>query len=159
AIPLWIWWSAHLVWLFPWSFFFPFALRELPRPVRAWGRDRNPATQARLLLFAWAGVIMLFFTLESGSRTEYYSFGAWPAMCLLLGVGIADAEESGPGWLRPVHRVLAGLSVVLSVVAGYFLWAAIHIQAAGDVSNHLNLRSPEHNSSPMAHLLDLSPSS
>ena len=159
AIPLWIWWSAHLVWLFPWSFFFPFALRELPRPARTWRTATNPATQARLLLFAWAGVIMLFFTLESGSRTEYYSFGAWPAMCLLLGVGIADAEESGQGWLRPVHRVLAGLSVVLSVVAGYFLWAAIHIQAAGDVSSHLNVRSPEDYASSMVHLLDLTPES
>ena len=159
AIPLWIWWSAHLVWLFPWSFFFPLALRELPRPARAWSADTSPATQARLLLFAWTAVIMLFFTLESGSRTEYYSFGAWPAMCLLLGVGIADAEEAGQAWLRPVHRVLAGLSVVLAVVAGYFLWAAIHIQAAGDVSSHLNVRSPEDYASSMVHLLDLTPAS
>ena len=159
AIPLWIWWSAQLVWLFPWSFFFLLALRELPRPVRAWSTDTNPGTQARLLLFAWAGVIMLFFTFEGGSRTEYYSFGAWPAMCLLLGIGIADAEESGQAWLRPVHRVLGGLSVVFAVVAGYFLWGALHIQAARDVSNHLNVRSPEDYASSMVHLLDLTPAS
>src|SRR4029077_9710766 len=30
ALPLWLWWSEHLVWLFPWSFFLPLALRELP---------------------------------------------------------------------------------------------------------------------------------
>jgi 4-amino-4-deoxy-L-arabinose transferase-like glycosyltransferase len=159
AVPLWIWWSAHLVWLFPWSFFFPFALRELPRPARIWSQDTNPGTQARLMLFVWAGVIMLFFTFENGSRTEYYGFGAWPAICLLLGVGIADAEESRPERLRPVHRVLAGLSVVLAVVAGYFLWGTRHIQAARDVSSHLNVRSPENYLSSMAHLLDLTPAS
>jgi 4-amino-4-deoxy-L-arabinose transferase-like glycosyltransferase len=143
AVPLWAWWSAHLVWLFPWSFFFPLALRELPLPVRSWGTDTDPATQARLMLFAWAGTILLFFTFESGSRLEYYSFGAWPAMCMLLGLGMADSEETSQEWLRPVHRVLAALSVVLAVVAGYFLWASMHIQAAADVSTHLEMRSPE----------------
>src|ERR1019366_4379631 len=141
AVPLWAWWSAHLVWLFPWSFFFPLALREVPLPVRSWGTDTDAATQARLMLFAWAGVILLFFTLESGSRLEYYSFGAWPAMCLLLGLCISDAEENAEKtdqkWLRPIHRVLAALAVVFAAVAGYFLWVTIHISAAKDVSSHL----------------------
>ena len=39
-----------------------------------------------------ASTHLLFFTLESGSRLEYYSFSAWPAMCMLLGLGISDAE-------------------------------------------------------------------
>ena len=94
AVPLWAWWSAHLVWLFPWSFFFPLALREVPLSPRKWGKEMDPGQQARLLLFAWAGVILLFFTLESGSRLEYYSFGAWPAISMLLGLGIAHAEET-----------------------------------------------------------------
>jgi 4-amino-4-deoxy-L-arabinose transferase-like glycosyltransferase len=175
AMPLWAWWSAHLVWLFPWSFFFPLALRELPRPLRTWSTDTNPNTQARLLLFAWAGVILLFFTIESGSRLEYYSFSAWPAMCLLLGLGISNAEErvekraderiagrldKNPiDWLRPVHRVLAGLAVVLALVAGYFLWGTMHISAANDISSHLEMRSPENYLTGMVHLLDLTPES
>ncbi len=103
AMPLWAWWSAHLVWLFPWSFFFPLVLRELPRPVRSWSKDVSPSTQARLLLFAWTGVILLFFTLESGSRLEYYSFSAWPAMCLLLGLGISHAEDRAEGARRETY--------------------------------------------------------
>lgn len=159
AVPLWAWWSAHLIWLFPWSFFFPLALRELPLPVSSWSTDNNPATQAKLLLFAWAGTILFFFTIESGSRLEYYSFGAWPAMCMLLGLGIADSEQSHQQWLRPVHRVLAALSVVLASVAGYFLWASMHVQAASDVSSHLEMRSPENYLTGMVHLLDLTPQS
>ncbi len=158
AVPLWAWWSAHLVWLFPWSFFFPLALRELP-PRRTWKNAADPALQARLLLFAWAGVILLFFTIESGSRLEYYSFSAWPAMALLLGLGIADAEVSDKKWLRPVQRVLAGLAVILASVAGYFLWGTMRIAAASDVANHLEMRSPENYLTGMVHLLDLTPES
>ncbi len=159
AVPLWAWWSAHLVWLFPWSFFFLLALRELPLPMRKWSEDKNPATQARLLLFAWAAVILVFFTIESGSRLEYYSFGAWPAMCMLLGLGIAHAEETDQKWLRGPQRILAALSVVLASVAAYFLIATMHIRAASDVASHLDMRSPENYLTGMVHLLDLTPAS
>jgi 4-amino-4-deoxy-L-arabinose transferase-like glycosyltransferase len=159
AMPLWAWWSAHLVWLFPWSFFFPLALRELPLSPSRWGKDTDLASQARLMLLAWAGVILLFFTIESGSRLEYYSFSAWPAMCLLLGLGIAHAEETDQKWLRPAQRVLAGLSVLLAAVAGYFLMGTMHIAAASDVSSHLDMRSPENYLTGMVHLLDLTPES
>lgn len=159
AVPLWLWWISHLVWLFPWSFFVPLALREFPRPVRAWRENMDPSVQARLLLFAWAGVILLFFTVESGSRLEYYSFGAWPALAMLLGLGIAHAEESDQAWLRPIQRVLAGVSVLFAAVAGYFLWGTMHIQAASDVSSHLEMRSPEAYLTSMVHLLDLTPES
>jgi 4-amino-4-deoxy-L-arabinose transferase-like glycosyltransferase len=70
AVPLWLWWVEHLAWLFPWSFFAALALRELPRP-KTWGREMDPAAQARLLLFVWAGIILLFFSVEDGSRMEY----------------------------------------------------------------------------------------
>ena len=159
AVPLWAWWSAHLVWLFPWSFFLPLALREFRFPRASWGKPMDPSQQARLLLFAWAGVILLFFTIESGSRLEYYSFGAWPAISMLLGLGIAHAEETDQAWLKPVQRVLAGLAVVFAAVAGYFLWVSMHIRAASDVSSHLEMRSPENYLTSMVHLLDLTPES
>jgi 4-amino-4-deoxy-L-arabinose transferase-like glycosyltransferase len=157
AVPLGLWWSEHLIWLFPWSFFIPLALRKLPFSPRSWRGPMSASEQARLMLFVWAGVILLFFTLESGSRMEYYSFGAWPAISLLLGLAIAQAEETDRAWLKPVQRVLAGLSVLLAAVAGYFLWISIHVSAATDVSNHLSLRSPEKYVTSMAHLMDLTP--
>jgi hypothetical protein len=158
AVPLWLWWSAHLVWLFPWSFFVPLALGELPA-VRTWGRDMDKSAQARLLLFVWAGVILLFFTFESGSRLEYYSFGSWPALALLLGLGIAHAEENNSRWLLPIHRGLATLGVLLAAVAGYFIWDSLHVPAANDISTHLEMRSPETYLTSMVHLLDLTPES
>ena len=159
AVPLWIWWSSHLIWLFPWSFFFPLALRNLPVSPRAWREQTSPSQQARLLLLVWAGVILVFFSIESGSRMEYYSFGAWPAMSLLLGLGIAEAEQGDQAWLKPVHRVLAGLAVTIAAVSGYFLWVSMHVNAASDVSTHLTLRGPEQYVTSMAHLFDLTPQS
>ncbi len=155
AIPLWIWWSAHLIWLFPWIFFFPLAIHELPLSPREWAKPMDADRQARLLLMVWSGVILLFFTLESGSRMEYYSFGAWPAICMLLGLGISHAEETGHAWLRPVQRVLAGLSVMMAAVAGYLLWISIRIRAANDVSSHVEMRSTANTLSSMVHVLDL----
>jgi 4-amino-4-deoxy-L-arabinose transferase-like glycosyltransferase len=159
AIPLWIWWSAHLIWLFPWSFFFPLAIRELPFPARNWSKPMDASQQARLLLFVWAGVILLFFTFENGSRLEYYSFGAWPAISLLLGLGIAHAEETDQAWLKPVQRMLAGQAVVFATIAGHFLWVSMRFRAASDVSSHLVMRSPENYLTGMVHLLDLTPQS
>ena len=78
---------------------------------------------------------------------------------MLLGLGIAHAEETDQAWLKPVQRVLAGVSVVLALVAGYFLWISMHIRAASDVSSHLDMRSPENYVTSMAHLMDLTPQS
>ena len=157
AVPLGIWWSAHLIWLFPWSFFFPLALRRLPLSPRAWRERMDASEQARLLLLVWSSVILIFFTIESGSRMEYYSFGAWPAISLLLGLGVARAEDAGQSWLKPIQRVLAALSVSFAAVAGYFLWMSQQIHAADDVASHLALRSPEQYVTSMAHLFDLTP--
>src|SRR5260370_4161705 len=143
AVPLWLWWSALLVWLFPWSFFIPLAVRELPLSVRAWQQETSPDMQARMLLMAWAGVILVFFTFESGSRLEYYSFGAWPAIAMLLGLGIAHAEESDGAWLRPFQRVLAGLFVLFAAGASCLFCGSLAIQTATGVSPHLGFRSPE----------------
>jgi hypothetical protein len=97
--------------------------------------------------------------LESGSRMEYYSFGAWPAISLLLGLGIANAEETDPSWLKPIHRILAGLAILFAAVAAYFLWTSLHVAAASDVSSHMALQSPEKYLTSMAHLFDLTPQS
>jgi 4-amino-4-deoxy-L-arabinose transferase-like glycosyltransferase len=157
AVPLWIWWSTHLIWLFPWSFFFPLALRRMPLSPRAWREPMDASEQARLLLFVWSAVILLFFTIESGSRMEYYSFGAWPAIALLLGLGVARAEETEHSWLKPIQRTLAALAVSFAAVAAYFLWMSQQIQAASDVASHLSLRSPEQYVTSMAHVFDLTP--
>ena len=156
AVPLWLWWVEHLAWLFPWSFFVPLAFRELP-PPKSWRRQMEPAAQARLLLFVWAGFILLFFSLEGGSRMEYYSFGAWPALGLLLGLGIAQAESANHPWLEWISRTLAALGALFALAAGIFVWIFSGASAPGSLSRDVHMRSVEFYQSSMAHILDLTP--
>lgn len=155
SVPLGLWWAAHLVWLAPWSVFLPFALREFPSP-RTWGRNMEPAAQARLLLFAWAGAILGFFSLESGSRMEYYAFGAWPALAILLALGLARAEEAASRWLTSLQAILAIIGLAIGAVLSYFVWESLSIRATTDISQLLESHKNLYRLS-MSHFLDLTP--
>ncbi len=156
AVPLWLWWLEHLAWLFPWSLFAPLLYREFPRP-KTWGSAMDVASQARLLLFAWAGTILGFFTLEGGSRMEYYSFGAWPALALLLGVAIADAEGEDETPVLWVTRVLAAFGALFAIGAGVFLWISSRTPPAADITTHLQTHDADFYRNSMARVLDLTP--
>ena len=140
AVPLLLWWALHLVWFFPWSFFIGYALREFPRP-KTWGPKMEHVQEARLLLFIWAGLILFFFSLTSGSRMEYYSFGAWPAMAVLLGIGLNDAEEVRDRWLPRLQAGLAVIGVLASVCLGYLVLSSLDVSSKGGIS-HLHTVSP-----------------
>ncbi len=155
AVPLWLWLGAHLVWFFPWSIFLPAALKGIPRP-RTW-KSLPGERQARLLLVLWAGFILLFFSLTFGSRMEYYSFGAWPAIAMLLGIGLAKAEEQGKRWLFRVQAVLAAMGAALAAVLIALLWISARVQVNGDISSLLKEHENNFYRVSMAHILDLTP--
>ena len=156
TVPLGIWWPAHLVWFFPWSIFLPFALRELPGLHRS-RTDPEPAEQARLFLFVWAAVILLFFTFVTGSRLEYYAFGSWPAVSLLIGLGLARAEERRDAWLPRLQTLLAIIGVIIAGVLGGLVWVSSGIPATQDVSRLLATHPPDFYRLAMANFFDLTP--
>src|SRR5208282_5209134 len=69
-------WLFHLIWLFPWSVYFPAIAKLSFKPVDRAGR-------ARLLALCWTGFILVFFTFST--TQEYYSMPCYPALALLLG--------------------------------------------------------------------------
>jgi hypothetical protein len=156
AVPLWLWLGAHLVWLFPWSIFVPAALSCIPRP-RTW-KTLSAEGQARLLLALWAGFILLFFSLTFGSRMEYYSFGAWPAMAMLLGVGLAKAEEEGQRWMVRMQAALAIVGAGIAAGLVTLLWISAGVHVRGDISTLLKEHENDFYRVSMAHILDLTPS-
>lgn len=113
SVPLIFWWAAHLLWFFPWSFFLSYALQELPKAAEL-KQGLDSRGQARLLLFLWAGFILLFFSVFK--RLEYYSFGAYPAVAILLGLGLERAEEEGNRWLPRLQGAMGVLGLVLAGV-------------------------------------------
>jgi 4-amino-4-deoxy-L-arabinose transferase-like glycosyltransferase len=155
AVPIWLWLGAHLVWFFPWSIFLPAVLSCIPRP-RAW-KSLPAEGQVRLLVVLWAGFILLFFSLTFGSRMEYYSFGAWPAMAMLLGIGLAKAEEQRKRWLVRMQATLAAVGAMLAVVLIAMLWISAKVQVNGDISALLKEHENNFYRVSMAHILDLTP--
>lgn len=161
AVPLGLWWIAHFAWLFPWILFAPllvreFLVREL-KDVRKRQGQENVASQARLLLLAWAGFILLFFSVESGSRMEYYSLSAWPAIALLLGWGLARSEQTGDRLLRTIQRILAFLGAGIAILLGRLLWLSSRVPVTGDISALLQSHPAQYYRFAMAHLFDLTP--
>jgi 4-amino-4-deoxy-L-arabinose transferase-like glycosyltransferase len=156
ATPLPLWWVAHLAWFFPWSVFLPLALKLFPSP-KTWWKQMTVEAQARLLLFTWAAVILGFFSVVTGSRMEYYAFGAWPACTTLIGAGIARAEEQGSKWLPRLAAILAALGAVLAGVLTWAVWQASRIRATGDISSLLKTHPTDFYRLSMGHLFDLTP--
>ena len=156
AVPLLLWWALHLVWFFPWSFFIGYALREFPRP-KTWGPKMEHVQEARLLLFIWAGLILFFFSLTSGSRMEYYSFGAWPAIAVLLGIGLNDAEQVRDRWLPRLQAGLAVIGFLASVCLSYLVLTSLDVSSTGGISHLLQYHDLDTYRLSMAHIFDLTP--
>jgi 4-amino-4-deoxy-L-arabinose transferase-like glycosyltransferase len=156
ATPLPIWWAAHLAWFFPWSVFLPLAIKQLPSP-RTWWRQISVEAQARLLLFVWFAVVFVFFSLVVGSRMEYYAFGGWPALTILIGLGIERAEQRRDKWLPRLQAVLAAVGLALGGVLTWAVWQASRVRATGDISTLLKTHPNDFYRLSMGHLFDLTP--
>jgi 4-amino-4-deoxy-L-arabinose transferase-like glycosyltransferase len=168
-VPRLLWWAEHLIWFFPWSVFVYFGIREWP-PIRLW-RNRSAALAARgslpaagngeepyraeprLLLFCWAGFIMLFFTISS--RLEYYSFGAWPAIAMLLGAGLASAEEAKQALATGLQGALALIGLTLSAGFGALLWISRGVKVQGDIASLLGSKPEEYYRHAFSNAADL----
>jgi 4-amino-4-deoxy-L-arabinose transferase-like glycosyltransferase len=139
---LWFW-GFHLLWLFPWSFYFPAIARQNFRPSIY---DR--AGRTRLLALCWIGFVMVFFTFST--TQEYYSLPIYPAVALLLGTAIA--QNSSLVRLGTKAAVAVAATAFISIAAILFLVRGI--PAHGDISSALS-QHPELYTLSMGHMGDL----
>jgi 4-amino-4-deoxy-L-arabinose transferase-like glycosyltransferase len=121
-----------------------------PTVLRA---DESAQQQPLLLVYVWAAVILLFFSVSK--RMEYYSFGAWPALALLCGLGLARAEESQSRWLPRVAGALAVLGMLLAGTLLTLVWMSRGIPPEDDISKLLELQPESHYRVAMASFSDL----
>src|SRR5581483_5787993 len=77
-LPAVLYWSLHLVWLFPWSLYLPAALR-----TAAHARKRQATFQDRTRVLCWilAGIVLVFFAISTNQ--EYYTFPAYFPLLML----------------------------------------------------------------------------
>jgi len=141
TVPRLYFWLLNLVWLFPWSVYFPAALKLSYRPI-----DR--AGKARLLALCWIGFVMLFFTFST--TQEYYSMPCYPAMALLLGSAIA----AGGAMIRWGTRALTVFCAIAALAIAGILIYVRHVPTPGDISQALSSHPTAYKLS-LGHMEDL----
>jgi 4-amino-4-deoxy-L-arabinose transferase-like glycosyltransferase len=141
TVPLGLFWGFHLLWLFPWSVYFPAVAKLRFRPVDRAGR-------ARLLALCWIGFVMVFFSFST--TQEYYSMPCYPAVALLLGAAMAD----GGVWIKRGTRVLQVIAGVAGTVALVLAWMVRNTPAPGDISVALT-QNPGAYKLSLGHMEDL----
>ncbi len=125
TVPRLYFWGFHLLWLFPWSVYFPAILKLNFKPS-----DR--AGKMRLLALCWTGFILVFFTFST--TQEYYSMPCYPALALLLG----SAMAAGGNWIRYGTRVLCGIFIVAAAAVLTLYFLAWNLPTPGDISAALS---------------------
>jgi hypothetical protein len=141
TVPRLSFWLLTLVWLFPWSAYFPAVAQQSYRTADRAGRTR-------VLALCWAGFLMAFFTLST--TQEYYSMPCYPALALLL--GSAMASESA--WIRWGTKLVAALAGIAAVILGFILFRVRGMPTPGDISSALT-QHPEAYTLSLGHLGDL----
>jgi len=141
TMPRALFWLLHLVWLFPWSVYFPAVAKLSFRPLDRAGRTR-------LLAACWAGFILVFFTFST--TQEYYSMPCYPALALLLG----SAMAAGGARIRRGTRVLSFVLLAAAIAAGTLFLMTRNLPAPGDISSALKLNPGAYTLS-LGHIEDL----
>jgi 4-amino-4-deoxy-L-arabinose transferase-like glycosyltransferase len=145
TVPRLYFWLLHLVWLFPWSVYFPAIAKLSFKPVDRAGRTR-------LLALCWTGFVLVFFTFST--TQEYYSMPCYPALALLLGCAMA-AEGV---WIRRGTRILSAIAGTAALVAIGILFYVRNVSVSGDISQALTSH-PAVYSLALGHIEDLTMSS
>jgi len=141
TVPRVYFWLFHLLWLFPWSVYFPAVAKLSFKPADRAGRTR-------LLALCWTGFMLVFFTFST--TQEYYTMPCYPALALLL--GSAMAAESA--WVRRGTRAISVVAGCGAVVLIVILVLVRNVTAPGDISTALSQR-PGTYSLALSHMEDL----
>jgi 4-amino-4-deoxy-L-arabinose transferase-like glycosyltransferase len=169
-LPATLYWSLHLVWLFPWSLYLPAAVKTAAQEWRGRSggagqqrgmlRPSDFASRTRLLCWIWAGVVLIFFAISTNQ--EYYTFPAYLPLLLLLADGVAQNEQTErerrvrAGWLTKSAALLAVIGIVASAMLVVGLWQSRKLPFEPDIGRLLSQQDTNAYTLSTSHMLDLS---
>ena len=152
-LPFVYYWALHLVWLFPWSLFFPAALVIAWKTRHTWlqhlRRDAGQTvdfyldhavredvasyvfrlkfrTRSAWLLGLFAAFTLLFFSLSTNQ--EYYTWPAWIPLIMLTSSMLAGIEQAGED--RRSGSIRTGAPGAGWVITAHVLFALVGLAAA-----------------------------
>jgi 4-amino-4-deoxy-L-arabinose transferase-like glycosyltransferase len=156
-LPGYLYWTLHLVWLFPWSLYLPLALRRLIADLRRSRREHTPLdfrARTRWICILWATVTLLFFSFSTNQ--EYYTFPAYLAFFLLLAAALAGEEEEGrQPWLLATSAVSVTVRLAFAMVLIGGLWSSRHLPFVPDIGEVLAQSNLDNDTLSMGHILNL----
>ena len=177
-LPGYLFWSLHLVWLFPWSLFLPIAALlaiRRARTSRHTAADRTgPARlsllyrlrhldtdrgRSTLLLSLYSALILGFFSLSTNQ--EYYTFPAYLPLLLLTAAALTRAEQTfasdstARGWVTFAHVTFTVLGVAAALTLAAGLWSSRNLAFVPDIGDLLAHRSVGNYTLSMSHFFDL----
>ncbi len=179
-LPGYLFWSLHLVWLFPWSLFLPFAALLGLRRARSLAYQPNDPTVASaarpsllfrlrhldtrrgrttLLLILYSALILGFFSLSTNQ--EYYTFPAYLPLLLLTAAALTRAEQTfatdpaARRWVTVAHATFAVLGGAAAVTLLWGLWSSRHLAFVSDIGDLLAHRAVGNYTLSMSHFFDL----
>ena len=150
-LPGYLYWSLHLVWLFPWSLFAPAALitawrkrhtllgrppqdlssRPEPNGSIVWrsGETRSSSPTFRhqtiLLLLIFSALVLIFFSISTNQ--EYYTFPVYLPLLMLLAASLTSIERglNHPDSLDPTLRRALTFTFAAYTTLGLAISAAL----------------------------------
>ena len=125
TVPRAAFWLYHLLWLFPWSFFFPYVAKLNFKPT-------NRAGRMRLFCLCWIGFTLVFFSFST--TQEYYSMPCYPALALLLGSVLGDESFQ----LKWATRAAGAVTFLAAMACLGILWFVRDVTATGDIADAMN---------------------
>ena len=159
TVPLALFWAFLVLWLVPWAFFLPQALKNVPLGWRQLGGPLDRRARANLLFFLWALVILLFFSFST--RQEYYTIPALPGVALLAGGWLArESAEDATEADRRAGRISSLVFMIVGVLAsaiGLLLFSRTHQLPAGVDLADLLKKNPQDYDLSLGHVLDFTP--
>jgi hypothetical protein len=158
-LPWALYWSLHLVWLFPWSLYLPAPIRTILDERKRMLRP-DFAARTRLLCWILAGLVLVFFAISTNQ--EYYTFPAYLPLLVLLADGIVRCETIDcnlnlrKGWLRLSAAAIAAIGLAAGITLLALLWQSRHLQFEPDIGNVLAKHNMDTDTLSTSHMLDLS---
>ncbi len=184
-LPGYLFWSLHLVWLFPWSLFLPVAALLGIRRVRTSrhanelrggiarpnGSTVRPSLGYRLrhldtrrgcttlLLTLYSALILGFFSLSTNQ--EYYTFPAYLPLLLLTAAALTRAEQTFASdrnlrrWVTFAHVTFTVIGLSAAIALAAGLWSSRHLAFVPDIGDLLAHRSVGNYTLSMSHFFDL----
>ncbi len=184
-LPATLYWTLHLVWLFPWSLFAPAAL------LTAWRNRRDITSRTAptfrhhttLLLIIFSTLVLLFFSISTNQ--EYYTFPVYLPLLMLLAAALASIEShlaTTPGapyldsemWVstesspsrNPLDPTLRRaltftfatytlLGLAIAAALTYGLWSSRNLPYVPDIGELLAHRNVGDYTLSMSHFFDL----